>query len=60
VIYHKIKVGETIGGIAEAYKVSVSSIKEWNNIGGNKIIGRYHIKDISRFYSRTGFERCIA
>ena len=38
VSYHKIKSGETIGGIAEMYKVSASSIREWNNISGNKII----------------------
>ena len=44
VSYHKIKSGETIGGIAEMYKVSASSIKEWNNISGNKIIAGTTLK----------------
>jgi membrane-bound lytic murein transglycosylase D len=44
VSYHKIKSGETIGGIAEMYKVSASSIREWNNISGNKIIAGTTLK----------------
>jgi len=44
VSYHKIKQGETIGGIAEMYKVSASSIREWNNISGNKIIAGTTLK----------------
>jgi len=44
VSYHKIKPGETIGGIAEMYKVSASSIREWNNISGNKIIAGTTLK----------------
>ena len=42
--YHKIKQGETIGSIAELYKVSASNIREWNNISGNKIIAGTTIK----------------
>lgn len=42
--YHKIKPGETIGGIAELYKVSTSSIREWNGITGNKIIAGETLK----------------
>ncbi len=44
VTYHKIKAGETIGGIAEMYKVSASSIREWNSISGNKIIAGTTLK----------------
>jgi membrane-bound lytic murein transglycosylase D len=42
--YHKIKRGETLGGIAELYKVSASSIREWNGIAGNKIIAGNTLK----------------
>jgi len=44
VSYHKIKTGETIGSIAELYKVSAANIREWNNISGNKIIAGTTIK----------------
>jgi len=44
VSYHKIKQGETIGSIAELYKVSAANIREWNNISGNKIIAGTTIK----------------
>ncbi len=36
--YYKIKPGDTIGEIAELYKVSSSDIRRWNNIAGSKII----------------------
>ncbi len=42
--YHKIKSGETIGGIAEEYKVSSSSIREWNNLTSDKIISGTTLK----------------
>jgi LysM repeat protein len=42
--YHKIKQGESLGSIAELYKVSASNIREWNNISGNKIIAGTTIK----------------
>ncbi|MCW8811672.1 MAG: LysM peptidoglycan-binding domain-containing protein [Ignavibacteriaceae bacterium] len=42
--YHKIKKGETLGGIAELYKVSASSIRDWNNLSGNKIVAGKTLK----------------
>ena len=44
VSYHKIKQGESLGSIAELYKVSASDIREWNNISGNKIIAGSTLK----------------
>ncbi len=41
---HKIKKGETLSEIAEKYKVSVVSIKQWNNISGNKIVAGQTLK----------------
>jgi LysM repeat protein len=41
---HKIKKGETLSEIAEKYKVSVASIKQWNNISGNKIVAGQTLK----------------
>jgi LysM repeat protein len=38
VLYHKIQAGETLGGIAEKYHVSVSSLRMVNGIRGSKII----------------------
>jgi membrane-bound lytic murein transglycosylase D len=35
--YYKVKEGDAIGGIAELYKVSISSIRKWNGLTGNKI-----------------------
>ena len=42
--YHKIKSGETIGSIAEEYKVSASSIREWNSLTSDKIIAGTTLK----------------
>jgi len=44
VSYHKIKQGESLGSIAELYKVSAASIREWNGISGNKIIAGKTLK----------------
>jgi membrane-bound lytic murein transglycosylase D len=44
VIYHHIKSGETIGGIAELYKVSASNIRRWNGLKSNKIIAGKTLK----------------
>lgn len=44
VIYHKIRKGETIGEIAEVYRVSSSSIRRWNNLSSNKIIAGKTLK----------------
>ena len=49
--YHKIKRGETIGGIAEEYKVSASSIRKWNNLSSNKIIAGKTLKIYSGSYT---------
>jgi membrane-bound lytic murein transglycosylase D len=35
--YHKIKSGETLGGIARRYGVSVAQIRRLNGIKGNNI-----------------------
>lgn len=35
--YHKIRRGESIGSIANKYKVGVSEIKKWNKLRGNTI-----------------------
>lgn len=42
--YYTIKPGDTIGGIAELFHVSASSIREWNGISGNKIIAGKTLK----------------
>lgn len=31
-IYHRVKSGETLGGIAKKYRVSVNQLKAWNNL----------------------------
>lgn len=38
VVYYKVKSGDTIGQIAEKYKVSASRIRQWNNLKSNKIL----------------------
>ena len=43
-LYHNIGSGETIGGIAEQYGVSVASIRELNGLYGNKIIAGKKLK----------------
>lgn len=35
--YHKVSKGETLGGIAQRYGVSLSSLKSWNNKKNNNI-----------------------
>jgi membrane-bound lytic murein transglycosylase D len=42
--YHTIKRGETIGSIAELYKVSASSIRDWNGLSGDKIVAGKTLK----------------
>lgn len=34
---HTVRRGETLGGIARRYKVSVASLKSWNNLSSNTI-----------------------
>ena len=36
-IYYKIKNGDTLGGIAQRYAVSVSKLRSWNGLRGNNI-----------------------
>ncbi len=36
--YYSIKPGDNLGKIAEEFGVSINNIKDWNNLGGNKII----------------------
>ena len=41
-VRHKIRNGETLGGIARKYRVSVNQLKKWNNLKNNNIrAGRY-------------------
>ena len=41
-IRHKIRSGETLGGIARKYRVSVKQLKKWNNLKNSNIrAGRY-------------------
>ncbi len=35
--YHRVKSGETLGGIARRYHVSVASLKSWNGLRGTSI-----------------------
>ena len=35
---HIIKSGETLGGIAKQYDVTVSDLKRWNNLKSDKIV----------------------
>jgi membrane-bound lytic murein transglycosylase D len=44
VIYHKIKSGETLGQIAEQYRVSSSNIRKWNGLKSNRILSGKTLK----------------
>ena len=46
VIYHKVAKGQTLSGIAARYGVSVTRIKQWNNIKGSLIRPGQRIKII--------------
>lgn len=37
-VYHKVRSGETLGGIALKYKVKLADLKRWNNIGSKNLI----------------------
>ncbi len=37
-ISHEIKRGDTLGGLARSYRVSVSQIKKWNNLSSDLLI----------------------
>lgn len=49
-LYHRVNPGETIGQIAEKYKVKISDIQNWNNLSGNKILAGSRLK----IYSNSG------
>ncbi|KUO62329.1 hypothetical protein APF79_07405 [bacterium BRH_c32] len=38
VVKYRIKSGDSIGEIAEQFNVSISDLKEWNNLSSNKIV----------------------
>lgn len=38
VVYHKVKRGETLSGIANRYKVSMSDIRTWNKMKKNAVL----------------------
>lgn len=44
VIYHNVRSGQTLGGIAARYGVSVSKIRQWNNIRGSMIKAGQRLK----------------
>jgi len=48
--YYKVKKGDTIGKIAELYKVSADDIRQWNGLSGNKIVAGHTLK----VYSDSG------
>lgn len=50
VTYYKVQRGDAIGLIAERFKVSVSSIRQWNGLRSNKIIAGSTLK----IYSDAG------
>lgn len=51
-IIHKIRSGETLGGIAIKYGVTVSQIKQWNNMSSSKLIAGKTLK----IYVKSGNE----
>jgi len=42
--YYKVKKGDTIGQIAELYRVSISDIRRWNRLRNNKILAGKTLK----------------
>lgn len=38
ILNYTVKEGDTIGGIAEMFKVSVADVKRWNNLTSNKVV----------------------
>lgn len=41
---HKVKKGESLGGIADKYNVSLADLKKWNKIKGSKIVPGQSLK----------------
>ncbi len=42
--YYKVKKGDSIGQIAELYRVSISDIRKWNRLRTNKILAGKTLK----------------
>jgi len=42
--YHKVKRGETLGGIASKYHVNIGQLKKWNNLKGTTIFPGQKLK----------------
>lgn len=47
--YYKVKSGDSIGEIAEKFKVSITDVKRWNKLGSNKIIAGKTLKIYSDY-----------
>ncbi len=43
-LYHKVRSGDTLSGIAKKYGVSVAKLKSWNNIPGTRIYAGQKLK----------------
>jgi membrane-bound lytic murein transglycosylase D len=43
-VYHRIRRGETLSSIAYRYGVGIRSLKEWNNLSGNRIYAGRRLK----------------
>ena len=50
--YHQVKRGETLGAISEKFDVTISDIKDWNNIRSNRIKSGTRLKIYSPKYSK--------
>ena len=55
--YHKIRRGESLGLIADKYKVSISSLRSWNHIRGNNIQAGKTLKIYSSSKSKSTSSR---
>lgn len=44
ITYHKIKSGETLSTIARKYRITVSKLKQWNNLRNNNITAGKRLK----------------
>jgi membrane-bound lytic murein transglycosylase D len=42
--YHRIERGETLGGIADRYHISVEDLRRWNHLHGNEIAAGHSLR----------------
>jgi LysM repeat protein len=56
---HKIKPGQTLGHIAEIYKVKTNSIRTLNNVRDNNIRTKYRLIKKSESNSKNSFLKPI-